>query len=71
MAKNCDAVTGVDGIKGAGAVVHFSNFSRLSEGAGFTIYWGGVWCGYVGCLVCRSVLIDVSLSSAIALIGDL
>ena len=28
-----------DGIKGAGAVDHFSNFSRLSEGAGFAIFW--------------------------------
>ena len=31
----------VDGIKGAGAVDRFSNFSRPSEGAGFAIFFYG------------------------------
>ena len=40
-----DAVPGADGIKGAGAVVHFSNFSRFTEGAGFAIYGAGILVG--------------------------
>ena len=60
-----------DGIKGAGAVDYFSNSQGFPRELGSPYSGGFLWCGYVGCLVCEIVLIDVSLSFAHALIGDL